>query len=274
MSEGVERHLASGARGVPPSYLSVASFVAALRRADRTALGLAYAWYVPLLSRHARVLGVSPDECDDMATTVLGDVLLHLLRADLPPRDFVRYLISALRNGARSEHRDRRRLLATQEHAYRRHGDGRERIVAECHSEYALRASHGEPAVNESPGGDDGPQAARRSAVARLAERSAQALTESEAALAVGVSHHVPLRELAEQAGISHANARVRMHRLRVRMHKLALEQAPLLDDAERREIRRFLRRAGLMLATDAETGARPSSCRDAATREGSDDAP
>jgi len=247
--------------------------VAALRGADRQALALAYVWYVPLLANQARKLGVARDECDELAATVLADVLLHLMQADLPPRDFVRYLVSALRNRARNEHRNRRRLLANREHAYLHHGDGRERIVAECHSEYALRASLGEAGADRDPADTAEDAGPFRSVIATLAAQSAQALTDVEAALMVGIGHHVPLRELAEQAGISHGAARVRAHRVREKMHKLMLQYAAMLSDDERRELRRFFRRAEIVLGTEAAAPVRRRpSRRDDATGEGSDD--
>jgi len=269
MDEGAARRFTHNARGVPPPYRSLASFVSALRSADRTALQRAYTWYLPLLADQARKLGVGLDECDALAATVLADVLLHLLDADVPPHDFVGYLVGALRNRARNAHRDRRRLFANQEAAYRRHSDGRERIVAECHSEYGLRTSSGEVTSAEGVEG----ATPLRSVVARLAERSAQALTDLEAGLLIGQGHYIPLRELAEQAGMSHGAARVRVHRLRDKLHKLALQHDALLDDDEHRELRRFLRRAGIMLETDsaAPDGRRPSR-RDDAIGEEPDD--
>lgn len=269
MEDGAAKRITHSTRGVPPPYRSPASWLSALRNADREAIRLAYTWYLPLLTDQARKLGVGRAECGDLAATVLADVLLHLMRTDVPPRDFVGYLVGALRNRARKEYRARRRLLAREEGAYQRHGDGRERIVAECHSEYGLRASNAEPSAE---GGTDG-VASLRSAVRKLAERSAQALTDLELGLLVGQAHHIPLRELAEQVGITHGAARVRVHRLREKLHKLALQHDPLLDDDERRELRRFLRRAGIMLETDSAVphGRRPS-CRDGATGEEPDD--
>jgi RNA polymerase sigma factor (sigma-70 family) len=267
IEDNAARSLTASVRGVPPPYRSFDGFVAALREADRAALRLAYLWYTPLLRDQARKLSVPPEECDDLASTVLADVLLHLLRTDVPPHDFVRYLVSALRNRARNIHRDRRRLAQTQEHAYAHHDDGRERIVAECHSEYGLATSSGKDgdfcveASHEAP---------LRSAIEKLAARSAQLLNDVELSLMIGLSHHVPLRELAEQADISYGAARVRVHRLRERFHKLAVQHVAALDGDERREMLRFFRRAGITL--DARAPVTAPSLRDVANREGSDD--
>jgi hypothetical protein len=90
-------------------------------------------------------------------------------------------------------------------------------------------------------------------AVAKLAEWSALALREDELALMIGVSRHIPLRELAAQAGVTYGAARVRVHRLRERFRKLVLQHVASLEADERHEVERFLRRAGLCLETRAE---------------------
>jgi DNA-directed RNA polymerase specialized sigma24 family protein len=260
--------LASGGLGCPPPYRSFASFVAALQQADRNALRAAYVWYMPLLRDQARKLGASPDERDEVAATVLGDVLLHLQETDVPPRDLVRYLVGALRNRVRNAHRERRRASDARARAYSDPGDGRQRIVAESHSEYGLRSSRGGPS-----GADDGP-VPFRSAIQKLAAWSAQALTDLEATLMIGISHHVPLRELAEQVGMTHGAARVRVHRLRERFRKLVLQHVASLDEDERREMQRFFRRAGIILQEPAAkpAAARKPSGRDDAAGEGRDD--
>lgn len=224
--------------------------MAALREADRTAMRMAYIWYVPLLRDQARKLGVAVEERDELATTVLGDVVLHLQRSANPPRDFVRYLVGALRNRARNAHRDRQRIAQTQEYAYSDIGGGRERIVAECHSEYGIRSSAG--AAGDAP---------LRSAIQMLAVMSADALGDDDLSLMVGLSHHVPLRELAEQGGITYGAARVRVHRMRERLHKLAMKHVASLEGEDRGELVRFLRRAGVTISADG-------SPRDVANRE------
>jgi hypothetical protein len=69
----------------------------------------------------------------------------------------------------------------------------------------------------------------------------------------IGVSRHVPLRDLAAQAGVTYGAARVRVHRLRERFRKLVLQHVASLEAEERREVERFLRRAGLSLEQRAE---------------------
>lgn len=68
----------------------------------------------------------------------------------------------------------------------------------------------------------------------------------------VGVGRHVPLRDVAEQLGVTYGAARVRLHRLRERFRKLAIEYMGALKSDDRREIERFFRRAQVRLT---ETG-------------------
>jgi biotin operon repressor len=109
-----------------------------------------------------------------------------------------------------------------------------------------VRASVGAAVENAAP---------LDSAVAKLAAWSAQALRDDELTLMIGVSRHVPVRDLAAQIGISYAAARVRVHRLRERFRKLVLQHVTTLDAAERREVERFLRRAGIDLESRPERG-------------------
>jgi hypothetical protein len=87
-----------------------------------------------------------------------------------------------------------------------------------------------------------------RSAIEKLAKKSALALNDSERELVMGLSRSIPLRDLAAQAGVPYGTARVRLHRLRQRMLKLAIQHVAALEAAERREMVRFFRRAGISL--------------------------
>jgi len=62
------------------------------------------------------------------------------------------------------------------------------------------------------------------------------------------LGRHMPLREIAEQLGISYPTARVRLHRLRERFRKLTLEHMRSLKTDEREELERFFRRADVSL--------------------------
>lgn len=225
---------------------STASFMAAIRNGELAALRQLYLSYAPLLRDQAGKLGVPAGNRDELVTTVLDDFVMHLAETEQAPRELARYLVGALRNRARNRHRDAMRHRATDELAYVEHGPAGQRIVAESHSEYGLRSSLG-------PDADDG--APIRSAIAGLAAAAALALRDDELAMIVGLSRHVPLRELAAQGGISYGTARVRLHRLRERFRRLAVQHLQSLVPHERHELERFFRRAGVGLA--ATTSAR-----------------
>jgi DNA-directed RNA polymerase specialized sigma24 family protein len=231
-------------RLAPPPYPTLATFVAALKAGEPAALRALFHFYAPLLRDQARRFGVEPAERADLVTTLLDDFVLHVQDAALPPRDVARYLVAAVRNRARNHHRDYRRSGALGERAGTTLDGTAQRVVAECHSEYGLRTSMAPDAEGPTP---------LDSAVMKLAAWSAQALREDELALMVGVSNHVPMRELAAQLGVTYAATRVRVHRLRERFRKLVLQHVTSLDMVEQREVERFLRRAGLCLEPRAE---------------------
>jgi DNA-directed RNA polymerase specialized sigma24 family protein len=214
-----------------------ARLLAAIHRGEEAAIKELFLLYAPLLREQARRMGIDAGERGEIVTTVLDDVVVHLIENALTPRHLARYLIAALRNGIRSHNRELGRRRSTYEYAYER--VGRELIVAECHSEYALRAS----APN-----DAGNSIALRSAIAKLASKSASELTADEMTMMVRVGHHVPLRDVADQLGIGYGAARVRLHRLRDRFRKLAAGYVATLKPEEKREIERFFRRADLHL--------------------------
>ena len=232
---------------VPPPYRSPASFIAAIRLGEVAALRQLFTHYAPLLRDQAHKMGVPADEAEDRVVTLLGDFVLHVQDTDLAPRHLARYLVGALRNCARMRHRGEARRRARDERAYEERGDTTERVVAECHSEYGLRSARAADADSD---------VRLRVAVEKLAARSAQALTEVERTLMIGLSRDLPLRELAAQAGITYGAARVRVHRLRERMLKLAIQHIASLEPDERREMKRFFRRAGVCL--DSREGASP----------------
>jgi len=193
--------------------------------------------YAPLLRDQARKMSVPLGERDQLVDTVLDDIALHLFEVPFPPRELTTYIVSAFRNRVRSAHRDWQRSHAT--HDAREYGDSSESIVAECHSEFGMRASCSRDSEEESP---------LRSAIKKLADKSASELSNEELVLMVGVARHIPVRELAEQLGLTHGAARVKIHRLRARFVRLAIQYVATLEATERREIERFLRRAEVPL--------------------------
>ena len=239
---------------VPPPYRSVASFMAAIRVGEQRALRQLFIYAVPLLRDQARRMGVPADEADELVTTLLDDFVLHVQDTELVPTQLARYLVGALRNRVRSKYRQATRRRAHDERAYGEHGESAQRVVAECHSEYGLRAA--EPSDAEAS------EVHMRSAIEKLAAKSALALTTVEAGLMIGLSRCMPMRELAAQAGISYGAARVRVHRLRERMVKLAIQHLASLQADERREIERFLRRAGVCIGPGERMTPGPAAAR------------
>jgi DNA-directed RNA polymerase specialized sigma24 family protein len=220
-------------------YPTSARLLAAIHRREEPAIRELFLLYAPLLRDQARRMGIDVEERDEVVTTLLDDVVLHLMENALAPRHLTRYLVAALRNRARNRHRDSERRRSMQEGAYVELGLARQSIVAESHSAYGLRATMGS---------DEGGAVPLRSAIAKLAQSSARELTRDEMTMMVAVGRHVPLRDVAEQLGITYGAARVRLHRLRERFRKLAIQYLVTLKPAEKREIERFLRRAEVRL--------------------------
>jgi hypothetical protein len=229
---------------VPAPWKTAASFVAAIRQGEAAALRALFTFYTPLLRDQARQMGVPATDGEHLVTTVLDDFVLRVLDAELVPREIARYLVGAVRNASRKRQRGLARTRATGERAYTTLDASGQKLVAESHSEYGVRTTQPPDA-----------EASERlhAAIAKLAEWSALALREDELALMIGVSRHIPLRELAAQAGVTYGAARVRVHRLRERFRKLVLQHVTSLETEERHEVERFLRRAGLCLETRAE---------------------
>lgn len=242
--EGSAERKAGITRVVPAPWRTAASFIAAIRQGEPAALRALVEYYAPLLRDQARLMGMPDDERADLAITVLDDFVLRVIDAAPVPHDLARYLVATIRNASRKRHRGHRRLQAASERAYATIDAAGQRVVAECHSEYGVKSA-------QAP--DTDPPDPLSAAVAKLAAWSALALRDDELALMVGVSRHVPLRDLAAQAGITYGAARVRVSRLRERFRKLVLQHVASLDAEEKREVERFLRRAGICLESRVE---------------------
>jgi DNA-directed RNA polymerase specialized sigma24 family protein len=220
-------------------YPTSARLLAAIHRGEEGAIRELFLLYAPLLRDQARLMGIDPGHRHEVVTTLLDDIVLHLMENALAPRHLARYLVAALRNRARNYHRETHRRRSTQEDAYADVGSVRQRIVAESHSSYGIRASLS---------GDDDGTLQLRSGIAKLAQKSASELNAEEMTMMVAVGRHVPLRDIAEQLGISYGAARVRLHRLRERFRKLASQFMMTLRPEEKREVERFFRRAEVRL--------------------------
>ena len=189
-------------------------------------------------------MSIPLDERDEFVTTLLDDVVLHLMEHQLMPRHLARYLVAALRNRARNRHRNSERRLIARDRASCQLAETSERIVAECHSDYGLRTAMHDDAKASLP---------VSAAIVRLAEKSATQLNREDMIMMIAVGRHMPLRDVANQLGISYGAARVRLHRLRARFGKLAVEYVQTLKSDESREVERFLRRAGVPLSDESE---------------------
>lgn len=226
-------------------YPTSARLVAAILRAEEAAIRELFLLYAPLLRDQARRMTVPVEERHELVTTLLDDVVLHMLERQIAPRNLSRYLIASLRNRARNRHRNSLRLFDARERRYDELPTSAERIVAECHSEYGLHASGRVDA--------DGAQPIRGS-LAKLAQGLTADLSRDETVLLIYVGRHVPLREIAGQLGVSYGTARVRLHRLRERFRKLAMDYLRSLKAEERAELEKFFRRAGVSLPRPAAT--------------------
>ena len=260
--DAVARRL-EGGKLASARYPTQQLLVAAIRRGEERAIYELFILYAPLLRDQARKMSVPADELSPLVDTLMADVALHLAVIDVPPRELTRYLVSAVRNRARTRHRDARRRESTSEAAYAEYGESRERIVAECHSEYGLRSALPSDESNEVP---------LRSVISKLAEKSAAELGADEILMMVGVGRHLPLRDIAEELGVTYGAARVRLSRLRERFIKLAIQYGRTLSGAERKEIARFFRRADVSLeAADGSKERHRKSQIDTSTGTGDD---
>ena len=226
-------------------YPTSALLLAGIHRGDARAIKELFVLYAPLLRDQARRMSIPLDERDEFVTTLLDDVVLHLMEHQLMPRHLARYLVAALRNRARNRHRNSERRLIARDRASFQLPETSERIVAECHSDYGLRAAMPDDVEASRP---------VSAAIVRLAEKSATALNRDDMIMMIAVGRHMPLRDIADQLGISYGAARVRLHRLRARFGKLAVEYVQTLKSDERREIERFFRRAEVPLSRESES--------------------
>jgi RNA polymerase sigma factor (sigma-70 family) len=217
---------------VSDRYPTSANLLAAIHDCDEPAIREFFLLYAPLLRDQARQMGVDADDREEMVTTLLDDVVLHLMEHRLAPRDLARYVVAAFRNRARRHYRDLNRHEARRTAAYSALGSAQQ-VVAECISEYTAGIS--------APDEDAPPLPA---VIATLAQHVKSELTPDELRMIVAVGRHMPLRETADQLGISYGAARVRLHRLRERCRKIGSQYVASLKPDERRELEKFFHRA------------------------------
>lgn len=169
--------------------------------------------HAPRLRALARRFGVQPCDCDEVATTLLDDVVLNLLERRVMPSDMTLYLNAALRNYVRRMHRDGRRT--------------------ECLEYLDRDIPIAEPW--DAPPSD---------ALTKLAAACMTARMDSLDTVLLAAHGSLPVRVIAEELGITPPAARVRLFRAKRRMLDAAKEYLCSVGDEERDEIERFLRRA------------------------------
>jgi DNA-directed RNA polymerase specialized sigma24 family protein len=229
----------SGLRLRSSRYPTQQSLVAAIAQGDESAILQLFTLYAPMLREEARRLNVAGGDRDHLVCTVLDDVVMRFVESPITPPALTTYVVNALHNRVRTQHRNSVRERATDEKAYATYGGSSEAVVAECHSEYGIRTSTdsgdtfdciASPALND------------------LAALLVAQLSLEDHILVVGVDRNIPLRDLARELGITHGAARVRLSRLRQRIGRVAIEYAESLPPVPRRELQRFLRRANVAL--------------------------
>jgi hypothetical protein len=235
---GPGRHAPAGGAQIEREryqLLGEAELIAALRRGEPRAFEEFVSRFHRGVLAQARRAGVAREERDTWTADLLHDVAMQLVRSDVRvSRPIAAYLTGACRHklqqGRRAAARERARAQGWSGDAVEANG----RVVAELCSEYTVRASRS--ALRDV--------ATRSSVVDRLARALDAQLSPNERQLLGWVSSYVPQRQIAEWLGIKHMAAAQRIHRLCVRLREETRRFEETLDDVDRAELRRFLRRA------------------------------
>jgi RNA polymerase sigma factor (sigma-70 family) len=227
-------------RGAAPTSWDDAELAERVRRDETEAFAELYRRFEPML----RALAVQARVPDDDAGATAMDALSHVamrLRAGTGPAPsrlaayLARVLYRLIKTGVRGELRHRRLELSVAEEAAT---GSAERVIREASSEYAMRACLG-------PGAE--PTAGLTPALQRLAAALDLALDDAERRALRMLGDGVPQREIAASLGITHGAARTRITRLRQRLVRAAIAYASTAPPADAAEVRRLLRRAGVL---------------------------
>jgi RNA polymerase sigma factor (sigma-70 family) len=183
---------------------------------------------------------VPADEAGAAALDALSHVAMRLRAGTGPaPSRLAAYLARVLyrivKTGARGALRHRALELSVSEEAA---AGSAERVIRAASSEYAVRACLGpgaEAALGLTP------------ALQRLAAALDLALDDPERRALRMLGDGLPQREIAEALGITHGAVRTRITRLRQRLVRAALAYASTAPPADAAEVRRLLRRAGVL---------------------------
>lgn len=215
---------------------SDAALVDALRAHHPTACAEFFARFRPLLERAARRMGIPRWEWPTCVTDVLSDAALWFLRrSDAAPRALGAYLVRAVRHRYIRLKRDAARRA--QRAADLAHDRGGEVVVVSACSEFARRASAGPAEETPSPS----------AALSRLAHELRATLTAQERTILAWLSDGASHREIAAWLGARYDATTKRIWRLCRRLRTVATDRVARCSDAERHELARFFRRAGVL---------------------------
>lgn len=237
--------------------LDDAALVAAMRTDDGHAWAEFFRRFRPLLVAYARRARPTPGVSDaDIVGAMVDDLMAgeaeRLTGPNAPTvSTLAPYLLRAARNRLLNLRRAASRRMRRYGEAATLQRDG-ESVVEPLCSEYVLRLSAGEMMVRESAPGpslsasrdDDEVDPAP---VLRLAAALRRATTTDEQMLLAWVAQRVPHRTIAMWLGVSYDAATKRIWRLTRRLRGAGVRHAATLEPGERREIERFLRRAGVL---------------------------
>ena len=209
-----------------------------MRRADELAFREFVLRFRPYLLDAAARAGAPAGERDALVADVLVDACARLADDRHPaPRTLAAYLGTALRNRWRNVCRGERRRHA-------RDVDALAAEVADAADEGAVPSLGSEWSRQASRGPDDDPVPLHPALAALAAALTGELRDDEERLVLAWLGHHVPQRIIADWLGVSYAAASKRVERLRHRLRRAALAHAASLDDAERRVLLAFFRRA------------------------------
>lgn len=200
--------------------------------------------YLPRLTGIAIRHGLSRDDAECVAIETLGDVALRIIGGGVAPSAIEPYLIAAIMNRVRRFGRDESRRGEKTATAADEAPGGNERCVPACYSEFTLHSAH--------PSDSDDSEV-RPFIVALVTELMRELHGEAEASLLMNTSNHVPVSQSASEFGKRSTALRARLSRLRHRLRERVPSILQSLDESERRETERLLRRAGILPVKDQQ---------------------
>lgn len=213
------------------------ALVALLRARDGDAVEEFIRRFEPVAAIQARRLRVPPAERRHWVAELLYDVATTVAAGEGQlPHSIPGYLVTACRWKAMAAERDRALREEREGDAMREVAGAGEWAVSSACSEDSLRAAEGpgwEP-LGLSP------------VLEKLVGALEGGVTGEERQLLSWVGQRVPYSLMAEWLGVGRSAAVKRVTRLRARLLEVAVRLGAALDDEERAELLRFLRRAGV----------------------------